>query len=194
MNATACATPIPDADIAEYWSGELPADAAGRLEDHLFSCDLCARRVAEGEALLDAVRAVVRGGRFNAVVTDAVLNRLAREGVRVRSYTLEPGSTLACAVFPEDDLVVTRLRADMTGVDTVDIVMNHPNHAAGRSAVPVEPGRTEVVYVISAAVLQQLPSATVHLTMTAASGAESRVLGEYILEHTSTSELHGGTH
>jgi hypothetical protein len=190
MSVVDCNTPVSDADIADYWAGGLAAESLERFEDHVFSCSACARRAGEGEALAGAVRALVRGGRFDAVVTDAVLNRLARDGVRVRSYSLDPGVTVACAVFPDDELVVTRLRADMSGVDAVDVVMTlgGGDEVNRMSAVPIQPGRGEVLYVLSAAALQQRPSSTVRLTMTTA-GEASRTIGEYVLEHTFTGDL-----
>ena len=56
------------------------------------------------------------------MVTDAILNRLAADGVRVRTYTLEGTGIVPCAVWAGDDLVVARIRADLVDVDSVTIV------------------------------------------------------------------------
>ena len=80
------------------------------------------------------------------MVTDAILNRLAADGVRIRMYTLEGESIVPCAVWAGDDLVVTRIRADFAGVDAVNIVTRQASgDEIGRIAdVAVRPGQREI--------------------------------------------------
>jgi hypothetical protein len=42
-------------------------------------------------------------------------------------YWLAPGETVPCAVYPGDDVVVTALRADFSGVETVSLVVTGPD-------------------------------------------------------------------
>ena len=58
------------------------------FEEHVFTCADCARELAAAEALTRGITAVAREGRLHTVVTDAILNRLAADGVRIRTYTL----------------------------------------------------------------------------------------------------------
>ena len=51
--------------------------------------------LAEADRLRDGIGALARAGSIQAFVNDAVLNRLARDGVRIRSYALGPGKQSA---------------------------------------------------------------------------------------------------
>ena len=55
----------------------------------MFSCADCARELATVESMARGIAAVAREGRLHSVVTDAILNRLSADGVRIRMYTLD---------------------------------------------------------------------------------------------------------
>ncbi len=80
MTDRGCTAPIEFVDIVDYWTGDLPRTTTEAIEEHMFTCAECAHQLAEGEALARGIAAVVREGRFHAIVTDAFLNRLAQEG------------------------------------------------------------------------------------------------------------------
>jgi hypothetical protein len=145
----------------------------------------CAATLAEGEALASGVRTLVRSGTFHAVVSDTVLNRLARDGVRMRTYALGPGDVVPCAVWDDDEVVVTRLRGDFSGVDTVSVVATiATGEELSRSeGLTVRPGQHELIDAISAEWLRRLPATTVRLRVTATRGGEEQQLGEYTLAH-----------
>ena len=70
-------------ELADYWTSDsAPADVE-RIEGHVFTCEHCARLLAETEQLRTAIGDLARSGSIHAFVTDAVLNQLARDGVRV---------------------------------------------------------------------------------------------------------------
>ena len=89
MTDTRCPAPIGFADVVDYWAGDLTRADEDRIEEHVFACADCARELAAAEALARGIAAVAREGRLHSVVTDAILNRLAADGVRVRMFTLE---------------------------------------------------------------------------------------------------------
>ena len=181
-----CAHPISSADIFDYLAGELDAHDEQRIEDHVFTCSTCAAALAEGEALASGLRMLVRSGTFHALVSESVLNRLARDGVRVRTYALSPGDVVPCAVWDDDEVVVTRLRGDFSGVDTVSVVatLATGQELSRSEAVALRPGQHELIDAISAEWLRQLPATTVQLRVTATRGEdEERLLGEYTLAH-----------
>ena len=122
MADTRCPAPIELADVVDYWAGELTEADEARIDEHVFDCAACARELALAAALARGVADVVRAGRVHAVVTDAMLNRLAADGVRIRMYTLDGTAPVACAVWAGDDLVVARIRANLAGVEAVTIV------------------------------------------------------------------------
>ncbi len=181
----ACDVPIPDATLIDYWTHDL-ADAAesDRVEEHLFACAGCSARLQQLAALGTGLTALVRDGRVAGIVSRSILNRLQRDGVHVRMFWLSPGETVPCAVFPGDDLVVTALRADFSGVDAVTLSVTGPGGAALGQCddVPVAALGGEVLWATPAALVQQMPSMRLHLTLTSA-GATHDELGRYVLEH-----------
>ncbi len=181
MTDSRCPAPIAFDDIVDYWAGDLTRADEDRIEEHVFSCAGCARELAAAEALARGIAAVAREGRLHAVVTDAILNRLAADGVRIRMFTLEGEAIIPCAVWADDDLVVSRIRGDFTEVDSVTIVTRQASgEEIGRlSDVALRPGQREILNAFSAAHLRKLPATRVHVTVT---GGE-RTLVEYTLEH-----------
>ena len=105
-----------------------------------------------------------------------MLNRLARDGVRVRSYVLGPGETVRCAVWADDEVLVARLRGDFTGVSSVDAEMRLETGEEWEHAtdVPVPEGATELVLALPAALVRKAPIAPMRLTLRAAAGSAER--------------------
>ena len=172
-------------DVADYWTPDATGDAAQRVEAHVFACVECARRLESARAVIDGVREVVRRGRFQAIVTEAVLNRLARDGTRMRTFTLDPGAAVPCAVWAGDQLIVSRLRADFTGLERVSIVMQVGGEDVDRvTDVPVRPGARELIQAFSADHLRQLPQIEVRLKVYGSRApGDDELVAEYILEH-----------
>ena len=191
-----CPAPIGFADIVDYWAGELTGPDEDRIEAHVFGCAECARELAAAEALTRGVAAVAREGRLHTVVTDAILNRLAADGLRIRTFTLEGDSVVPCAVWAGDDLVVARIRGDFTGVDAVTIVTRQASgDEIGRlSDVTVRPGQREILNAFSAAHLRTLPATRVHVSVTAPHAGGERTLAEYTLEHGGAFDRPSGAH
>jgi anti-sigma factor RsiW len=185
MTDTRCPTPLGFADVVDYWAGDLTPAEEGRIEEHVFTCTDCARELAAAEALARGITAVARDGRLHSVVTDAILNRLAADGVRIRMFTLEGTEIVPCAVWADDDLVVSRIRADFAGVDSVTIVARQASgeEISRLSDVGVRPGQREILNAFSAAHLRKLPATRVHLTVTAQIGSGERTVAAYTLEH-----------
>jgi hypothetical protein len=183
-----CTAPIPEVTLLDYWARDL-ADGAepDRVEEHLFACADCFARLHHLAALGTGLATLVRQGRISGIVSRAILNRLQRDGVRVRMFSLLPGETVPCAVFPGDDVVVTALRADFTGVATVRLSVT----ASGDSPfgqyddVPVSGLGGEVLFATPAALVEQMPSMRLQLTLTSADGNQAE-LGQYVLEHSAS--------
>ena len=135
-------------------------------------------------ALGTGLATLARQGRGPAIMSRTILNRLQRDGIHVRMFSLVPGETVPCAIFPGDDLVVTALRADFSGVDAMTLSVT----AAGGSTfarfedVPVPGPGGEVLWVTPAAVVQEMPSMRLEITL-ASAGATRAELGRYVLEH-----------
>ena len=100
-------------------------------------------------------------------------------------FTLEGSAVIPCAVWADDDLIVSRIRADFSGADSVSIVTRRASGEEIRrvSDIAVRPGQSEILNAFSAAHLRRLPATQVHVTVTAHSGSGDRTVAEYTLEH-----------
>ena len=98
------------ADLTDYAAGELPEAEAAALEAHLFACADCAARAAEFDGLVRAIRPAVRSAEVGGFMTDAILNRLARESVPVVLVNQHEREAFARA-FPR---LVTHIRTHYT--------------------------------------------------------------------------------
>jgi len=185
MSHAPCSAPIGFSDVVDYWAGDLTRAEEDRIEEHVFTCADCARAFASAEALARSIATVAREGRLHSVVSDAILNRLAADGVRIRTYTLEGAGIVPCAVWADDDLVVARIRADFAEVDSVTIVTRRASgeEISRLSDISVRPGQREILNALSAAHLRKLPATPVRVTVTAQLADGERTIAEYALEH-----------
>ena len=183
-----CRSPIPDETLLDYWAGDLAGGhEMERLEEHLFACGDCSARLQKVAALGPGLATLVRQGRVSGIVSRALLNRIQHDGIHVRMYSLAPGETVPCAVFPGDDLVVAALRADFSGVEAVTLSVTGPeNSPSGEiNDVPVFGPDAEVLWATPAAVVRQMPSMRLQLTL-ASAGATRAELGRYVLDHSAS--------
>ena len=117
-------------------------------------------------------------------MTDAVLNRLAREGVRVRTYALSPDAVVPCAVWDGDELMALRLRADFGGASEFTLSQRVAGTEVSRTTGQVAASaHGEIIYALPAASVRQLPVVEVEMLLTAHEGSEERLIGSYTLVH-----------
>ena len=180
-----CDAPVSDDDLLEYWTRAIDGAEAGRVEEHLFICGACAARLDAMASLGSGLAALVRRGRVSGIVSRALLNRMQRDGVHVRLFTLSPGETVPCAAFPGDDLLVISLRADLAGSETVSLSVTGPGDSAFGSVgdVPVDRTDPEILWATPGDRVRGMPSTRLRLRLTSGS-AGAPVLGEYELDHT----------
>lgn len=178
---------LSQGELADYWTPDVSAGATTeRIEAHIFACADCARRLEATRTLIGAVSDAVRSGEFQAIITDTVLNRLARDGARVRTFTLEPGAVVPCAVWADDDVIVVRLRADFTGLEAVSLVTQLAGQEIDRVLeVPVRAAAGELLEAFSAAQLRQVPRAEIRLRVFGSRGGTGgdELIAEYVLDH-----------
>jgi hypothetical protein len=111
---------LEPAQLVDYWAGDLRADEEATVEEHAFACDACAREMTAVGRLADGVlRTVGRRGGINIVATRSMIEQLERDGLVVRHYRAALGDLVPCGVSALDDLIVTTIDADLTGVDRV---------------------------------------------------------------------------
>lgn len=183
MKAPECER-IAIADLTDYVAGELDEGEAAAIEEHLFSCGDCSARAAEFDALLCAIRPAVRSAEVAGFVTDAVLNRLAREGVRVRTYALSPGAVVPCAVWDDDEIMALRLRGDFGGASEFTLSQRVAGTEVSRATGQLAAGlHGEIIYAEPAAWIRRLPVVEVEVLLTAHEDGEERLVGSYTLTH-----------
>jgi hypothetical protein len=180
---TACER-IALAQLTDYAAGELPDSDAAALEEHLFSCADCSARAAELDALVRAIPPAVRMAGINGFVTDAVLNRLSREGVRLRMFTLSPGAVVPCAVWEDDEVMVLRLRGDFGAATEFTMSQRVAGTEVIRETTQITPSpHGELLHVLPAASVRELPAVEVEISITALEGGAERPVGSYTLVH-----------
>jgi hypothetical protein len=171
-------------DLTDYVAGELTDAETATIEEHLFSCATCGARAAEFDALVRAIPSAVRSADVGGFVTDAVLNRLARDGVRVRQYALSPGAIVPCAVWDDDELMALRLRGDFGAAG--EFTLSQRVAGAEVSRVSGQVGASphgEIIFALPAAWVRQLPIVEVEVLLTMLESGEERTAGSYTLVH-----------
>jgi hypothetical protein len=182
-----CSNPIDAAVLADYWLAALAGPEEEAVELHLLDCDHCGTRLREVIALAEGVRKIAREGSLRMVVSDSFLKRLADEGLRIREYAPPAGGGVQCTVTAEDDFLVARLAANLTGAKRVDLCLcDERGVEQGRMPdIPVQPRAGNVVYQESITWAKAMPTSKMiaRLVTFDEAGAE-RLLGEYTFNHT----------
>jgi anti-sigma factor RsiW len=186
---TRCAQPIEFETLAAYWLGELAEATEAPLEEHLFGCAHCARRLESLAALASGIRAAVRDGALFLALTPRFLQHMKDQGLRIREYPAEPGESVNCTITAEDDAVVSRLRAPLAGAKRVD-ALHSLELGGGRierrrvQDLPFDEESGEVLFTPSTKELRTLPAHTWRVQLLAVDESGERTLGEYAFAHT----------
>lgn len=181
-----CSAPLSAAACLDYWIGDLSPEVERKAEEHLMGCRDCSARAERVGRLALAVRGLARPGGVLLCLTSALLERIERDGVRVRHYRVDPGGVVACTAGPEDDLLAMRLGGDFRPEERVDLVFEEApaGVAARREDVPVDHARGEVLFVEPGDVLRPLPAVVAVIRLYGVSAAGTREIGHYTLHHT----------
>jgi hypothetical protein len=184
-----CSNPIDAAVLADYWIAALEKPEEELVEEHLLDCDRCGARLREVISLAEGVRNLAREGSLRMVVSDAFLQRAAEEGLRVREYALPPGGGVQCTVTAEDDILIGRLAANLSGAKRVDLCICDERGVEQLRLpdIPVHPGAESVAYQESITLMKAAPTLKMiaRLVTFDETGGE-RLLGEYTFNHTRT--------
>jgi hypothetical protein len=185
MTRPSCASPIPPATLLEYWLGELDEAQEARLDEHLLGCGHCSGNLQSLVDLAGEVRAAVRAGAVDAVLTGAFVKQLGAQGLRLREYQVPHNGSVYCTVAPEDDLLITRLDAPLAGVERLDVERSGEAGAGVERLhdVPFDAAAGEVVYTIRMGRIRALPATTLRVRLLAMSPSSERVVGEYTFHH-----------
>ena len=182
-----CSNPIDAAVLADYWLAALTSPEEEAVEEHLLDCDRCGARLREVIALAAGLRKLAREGSLRMVVSDLFLKRAEEEGLRVRQYAPPPGGGVECTVTAEDDILIGRLAANLSGAKRVDLCICDERGVEQLRLpdIPVHAGASSVVYQESITFAKALPTNKMIARLVAfdEAGGE-RLLGEYTFNHT----------
>lgn len=186
-----CPRPIAFETLMAYWLAELSSAEGERIEDHLFGCAHCTRRLEELAALAGGVRAAVRAGAVGLVVSAPFVEGMKKAGMRLREYHVAAGSSVNCTIDADDDAVVGRMRATLRGVQRLDVleqlvVGGVPGQEIRIEDVPFDPASDEVLLLPSAAAMKKQPTSTLRVRLVSVGAAGEAAIGEYRFAHTAS--------
>jgi hypothetical protein len=182
-----CSNPIDAAVLADYWLAALANSEEEAVEEHLLDCDRCGARLREVIALAEGVRKLAREGSLRMVVSDTFLKRAEEEGLRVRQYAPPPGGGVQCTVTAEDDILIGRLAANLSGARRVDLCICDERGVEQLRLpdIPVHAGASSVVYQESITFAKAAPTnKMIARLVTLDEAGGERLLGEYTFNHT----------
>jgi hypothetical protein len=185
MSQIHCSAPAPPGKLVDYWLGEVSGDEEQQIDEHLFGCEACSRRLQGLVGLGDSIRVLMRQGVVPGVISARLLERLMQEGLRVREYRVAPNGSVNCTVAPDDDLLVSRLQAPLAGVKRLDLVfidVFQPGEAR-LCDIPFNPRADAVILVPPIDEVRRQHAHTGIMRLLAIDGAKERLLGEYVFHH-----------
>lgn len=184
-----CPNPIDPAVLADYWLGALPPADEQPVEEHLLTCDSCGDQLRHTIALASALRDLARQGSLVMILSDAFLQRLAADGLRVRQYAPPQGGSIACTVTVDDDLLIGRLTADLSNATRVDLSLCDAQGIEQHRLrdLPFRSDSPAILLQQSITYAKAAPSETLiaRLVSLDDTGAE-HLIGEYTFNHTRT--------
>jgi hypothetical protein len=183
MTGAAC-TALPTQELTEYWLGELDEARERRIDEHLFACAACSERLRALVDLGAAIRGAFLDGWLNIVLPEPFIRRIKDAGFQVREYDLAAGASVNCTVTPEDDFVVSYLRAPLGDVRRLDVLIDDETSGKHRANdVAFDPSAGALVSVTSTAYLKTLKHSQQRVRLVAVDGVEERVIGDYTFDH-----------
>jgi len=115
----ACTTPIPFAQLVDYWSDDLADAEVERIDEHVIACGRCAAESAAVAGIVHAFRVAIP-----PVVSAAHLRELAARGLVVEENPVGPGDRKP-VVFPTGvDILLHRLYGlELAAVTRVRVIV-----------------------------------------------------------------------
>lgn len=174
----------PPHDLLEYWLGELDEARELTVEEHLFACAACSKKLEGIASLGAAIRAELLRGAFSFVTSAPFIRRIKEAGWQVREYELPAGGSVACTVTPDDDFVVGYLHAPLRDVRRLDVLIDDTTSGKHRANdVAFDPNAAALATVTSTAYLKTLGHSQQRVRLVAVDGAEERVIADYTFNH-----------
>lgn len=182
--------PHPDWQaLVDYWLGDADAATTEAIDEHLLRCDDCGAVFDEIVALARGVRDAFSQGLVPSVLTTGLVARVKASGRRVREYAVQAGGSVHCAVAPNDELLVSRMRAPLAGVRRLDALFSYsfaPGEERRLQDLPFDAEAGELLLAHKLAEVRRMPSHDVTLRLLSVDDAGEREIARYTFHH------HGG--
>jgi len=185
-----CSRPIDPAVLADYWLADLPASEEAALEEHLMVCESCAHELDQIIALASGIRKLAREGALKMILTPEFLDGMAREGLRIREYAPSSGGSVQCTVTSQDDFLVSRLAADLRGIERLDLALCDVTGAELQRFTDVpfqDSADASVLLNYPVRIAREEQAYTLIMKLLAVTPAGERLIGEYTFNHTPSS-------
>ena len=183
MTRAACMA-LQSQELTEYWLGELDEAHEQRVDEHLFACAACSSRLSTLVELGAAIRRTFVEGWLSIVLPEQFLRRIKDAGFQVREYHLPAGGSVNCTITPDDDFVVSYLRAPLQGVKRLDVLIDDTTSGKHRANdVVFDPSSEGLVTMTSTAYVKSLKQSQQRVRLVAVDGVEERVLADYTFNH-----------
>jgi hypothetical protein len=185
MSEPTCIRAIPTSALLAYWMGENVAEEAA-IEEHLMACSHCSARLESLVRTGQEIRRATRAGNIHGVLSAPFVEALRKDGLRVREYRLQPNTSVACTVTPDDDLVVSYLYAPLRDVQRLDLVFEDlvAGHELRMTDVAFDPAAEEVVLAPNTSALRAYDTGPRRARLIAVQDGVERELGTYTFDHT----------
>ncbi|HET7291665.1 MAG TPA: zf-HC2 domain-containing protein [Vicinamibacteria bacterium] len=171
--------------LVDYWFGELEEANTERVDEHLLACDDCSGTLQHLVGIGQGIRRLSHEGAFSAVVSPWFLDTARQRGLRIREYTVPPGGRVECTVTAEDDLLVSHLRGDFSGLSRLDLVAQPEGGPEQRvEDLPVDLSRGELILAQSMPVVRAMPTHVLRYRLLAHDAGGDRLIAEYTFAHT----------
>ncbi len=184
---TRCSNPLAPAVLADYWLAALSAGDEEPVEIHLLECDACGERLQDLIALAEGIREVARSGSLRMIVSEAFLRTAAENGLRIRQYAPHPGGSVECTVTANDDILIGRLAANLSGVKRLDLSICNAAGIEQRRLhdIPFHPNAGSVISQEPIALVKAAPSMTlIYRLVNVDESGEDHPVAEYTFNHT----------
>lgn len=175
-------------ELIDYFVGELAEERAQRVEEHVFTCEKCARSFENVDLLRRALEDTVRCAEIGCNVGSRFLERAVRDGLSLKEYLIPEGGTVTCHAGP-DDFVVVRLSGDFDsfeelalGVDVEDLEAATTTQLPERTVV-VDRDLDQVLLVFPGKLVRTYPRSRWTLRLTGHGSSGPAVHGPFVMDH-----------
>lgn len=183
------ATHLSSARLLDYYLGDgslgEASEAAVEVEEHLFDCAECAATLDAIERTAALIVDLVRSGELSSGATTALLNRMSRDRLNVRHYTILPGEIVACTVALDDHFMAGRFVLPEGDFERIDmrVLDGTYNELMRVEDIVIDARYRHALLFIPARPVQSEASGVTHYVLVAPAEHGEREIARYSMDH-----------